>query len=46
MLDADPLVDKMIDKFENGPGGRKMVENLDLFKLGKRCFTSINWDAT
>ena len=45
MMDADPVYDNMIDRFENAPGGKKMVDHLDLFRLGKRCFTSINWDA-
>ena len=33
----------MVRKIDNDPHAGPLHENLELFKIGKKCFQSINW---
>jgi hypothetical protein len=37
------IVNKMVTKMDKNPAYGDILDNLDLFKVQKKCFNSINW---
>jgi hypothetical protein len=43
VLVKNPIVNKMVTKMDKNPAYGDILDNLDLFKVNKKCFNSINW---
>ena len=43
VLQKNPFVDRIITNLENTPGMGDITDNLEMFKIRKKCFKSINW---
>ena len=43
VLVKNAIVNKMVTKMDKNPAYGDILNNLDLFKIQKKCFNSINW---